>query len=244
MKFMGSKSKIAKEILPIILKDRKEGQWYVEPFLGGCNSMEYVSGNRMGGDANEYLIAMWQDLLNGREFTKSIPKEEYVFQRVLYHEGVGDKGEIGWVGFMGSFNGRFFDGGYSGHNVKIQSGTRDYIAENIKNTLAQIPKLKGLHLFACDYKSLPIPPNSIIYVDPPYYHRKEYTDKVNHEELWQWCREKTLEGHKVYISEYNAPKDFKCVWEKKVSVAINQTRTKRPTEKLFIYNKSKLRYGK
>ena len=34
------------------------------------------------------------------------------------------------VGFMASFNGRWFDGGYSGHNYPIKSGkTRDYITE-------------------------------------------------------------------------------------------------------------------
>lgn len=35
MKYLGSKARIAKEILPIILKDRKVGQYYVEPFVGG-----------------------------------------------------------------------------------------------------------------------------------------------------------------------------------------------------------------
>ena len=35
MKYLGSKNKIAKYILPIILKDRTEGQYYVEPFMGG-----------------------------------------------------------------------------------------------------------------------------------------------------------------------------------------------------------------
>jgi len=30
---MGSKNRIAKEIIPLILKDRKEGQWYVEQLL-------------------------------------------------------------------------------------------------------------------------------------------------------------------------------------------------------------------
>ena len=35
MQYMGSKTKISKEILPIILKDRKENQYYIEPFVGG-----------------------------------------------------------------------------------------------------------------------------------------------------------------------------------------------------------------
>ena len=34
---MGSKNRIAKFILPIILKERKPEQWYVEPFAGGMN---------------------------------------------------------------------------------------------------------------------------------------------------------------------------------------------------------------
>ena len=37
MKYMGSKSRIANEILPIILKNRKPNQYYVEPFCWGCN---------------------------------------------------------------------------------------------------------------------------------------------------------------------------------------------------------------
>jgi len=56
MKYMGSKARIAKYILPIILADRKEGQWYVEPFCGGCNTLDKVTGNRVGCDSNENVI--------------------------------------------------------------------------------------------------------------------------------------------------------------------------------------------
>ena len=58
MKYMGSKRRIAKEILPIILKNRKQGQYYVEPFVGGCNIIDKVDGNRIGNDINKYLIAL------------------------------------------------------------------------------------------------------------------------------------------------------------------------------------------
>ena len=37
MKYMGSKTRIAKEILPIMLKNRTENQFWVEPFVGGGN---------------------------------------------------------------------------------------------------------------------------------------------------------------------------------------------------------------
>ena len=60
MKYMGSKNRIANEILPIILKDRTENQWYVEPFCGGCNLIDKVDGNRIANDKNKYIIAMWK----------------------------------------------------------------------------------------------------------------------------------------------------------------------------------------
>ena len=55
---MGSKARHAKYILPIILADRKPEQWYIEPFVGGGNVIQYVQGNRLGADINEYIIAI------------------------------------------------------------------------------------------------------------------------------------------------------------------------------------------
>ena len=46
MKYMGSKARHAKELLPIILANRTEGQWYVEPFVGGANMIAKVEGLR------------------------------------------------------------------------------------------------------------------------------------------------------------------------------------------------------
>lgn len=65
MKYMGSKARIAKEILPIILKDRQPNQYYVEPFVGGCNIIDKVDGLRIGNDINHYLIALFKALQNG-----------------------------------------------------------------------------------------------------------------------------------------------------------------------------------
>ena len=55
---MGSKNRYAKEILPIILKDRYDGQWYVEPFAGGFNVIDKVKGNRMANDSNYYVAGL------------------------------------------------------------------------------------------------------------------------------------------------------------------------------------------
>lgn len=72
MKYLGSKSRIVKEIIPLILADRKEGQYFVEPFCGGCNVTSNVSGNRIASDYNEYLIAMFVGLLSGEKYPEQI----------------------------------------------------------------------------------------------------------------------------------------------------------------------------
>jgi DNA adenine methylase len=41
MKYMGSKNRIAKYILPIMLKERGQRIW-VEPFVGGANMIDKV----------------------------------------------------------------------------------------------------------------------------------------------------------------------------------------------------------
>lgn len=70
MKYMGSKNRLAKHLLPIILKGRKPNQWYVEPFVGGCNMIDKVKGLRLGSDVNGYLIALAKALQGGMATTQ------------------------------------------------------------------------------------------------------------------------------------------------------------------------------
>lgn len=235
---MGSKRRIAKHILPIILKGREEWQYYVEPFCGGCNVIDKVTGNRIASDSNPYLIRMWQSLIDGWNPPMKIERGYYTDVRECYNNksDIYPPHYVGWVGFMGSYNGRFFDGGYSGYSVKIKCGYRDYIGEAIQNIMQQVPALQGVTFLNKDYRCLVLPSCSIIYCDPPYRGVKKYSYSINHDDFWQWCRDKVAEGHKVFVSEHNAPNDFVCVWEQPVKTAINQTITKQATEKLFVHN--------
>ena len=232
---MGSKNRIANEILPIILKDRKENQYYIEPFCGGLGTFDKVIGNRIGCDKNKYLIAMWKGLQENRDKPMEISKELYSRARAEYNSETNiefDDFMIGWIGWMGSFNGRFFDGGYSG-----KTATRDYVDEQIRNTLKQVELLKGAIFVSGDYSDLEIYENSIIDCDIPYKGTKQYSTSknFNHDKFWQWCRNMAKQGHKVFISEYQAPDDFICVWSKEVTNSMNTTLTYKPVERLFVY---------
>lgn len=242
MKYMGSKSRLAKDLSPILIKNLSEERWYVEPFAGGMNMMCNINHpKRIASDKNNYLIAMWRFLVwYNFDFPKKISKESYSHYRNIFNQrgfkGDGDMSDeamIGWIGYMGSFNGRFYDGGYSGHNVN----GRDYIGEQIRNTLSQINELKDV-VFACgSYNTLAIPDNSVIYCDPPYKGTKQYSTSkgFDHNVFWQWCRNKTKEGNDVLVSEYQAPTDFVCIWQKQITNSMNTKNTYKPIEKLFVH---------
>ena len=234
MKYMGSKNRISKDILKIILKDRKPDQWYVEPFVGGCNVIDKADGNRMALDLSRYLIAMWKGLQDGCVGITEIPKSIYDKARTEYNNGTNIEFtdfEIGWIGFMASFNGRSYDGGYNGNYTK-----RDYTSESIRNILPQIPLIKDVYFEHNSYDNFSYPDNSIIYCDIPYKDTKQYATSANfdHDKFWQWCRTMSDKGHDVFISEYNAPDDFECVWSKEVTNSMNTDKTYKPVEKLFI----------
>lgn len=234
---MGSKWQIAKHILPIILEGRKDGQYYAEPFCGGCNVIDKVPGNRIANDSNPYLIAMWEALSWGWDPPKTISREHYLDVRTCYKQNSDEypMHYIGWVGFTGSFNGTFF-GAYTGHSVMdAREGVIDYIGRAARNILAQVPLLDGAQFTNRSYADMSIPPNSIIYCDPPYEGVSKYAYSIDHENFWGWCREKVAEGHKVFVSEYNAPDDFICVWDQKLRAGVNSGGGKQAIEKLFIH---------
>lgn len=236
MRYLGGKTRIAKEILPLILADRTEGQYFVEPFCGGCNVTANVSGNRIANDYNEYLIAMFEGLLSGEKYPEQISRELYSDVRACFRSGSNkySPGFIGWVGFMATYRGTFFGGGYSGISPGAEGKPCDYVAQSIRGIMRQIPKLQGVEFRSGDYKNLQIPDESIIYCDPPYMNTLGYTDGIDHDEFWQWCRERVYDGHKVYISEYQAPDDFIKIWEKPLRNNMSSD-NREVTEKLFIY---------
>ena len=204
---MGSKARFAKDLLPIILKDRQPNQAYIEPFAGGMNMIDKVDGLRIANDQHQELMAMWQALINEKwDPPKSVSEAEY--KQIRTHQDQYPKHLVGYVGFN-SFGGKWFSG-----YRRDKEGKRDYWGEHYRNITKQVPKLEGLQLSCKSYLDLDIPKQSIIYCDPPYAATTKYRDGFNHEEFWDWCRQQSKADHQVFISEYNAPKDFTCIWKK------------------------------
>jgi len=160
MKYMGSKARLKKHIIPII---DAENRLYYEPFAGGMNMIDGVKSAkaRFANDSNKYVIAAFKALCAGWE-PEHITKEHYSELKSLN----GEDYLIGWAGIACSYSGKWF-GGYAGI-VETKSGRRDYQAEAIKNAIKQVPKLKGVEFSSVSYDELLIEDGSVVYCDPPY----------------------------------------------------------------------------
>lgn len=233
MKYMGSKNRIAKEILSIMLKEAyKRGiTTWVEPFVGGGNMIDKVPNNfkRIAADVNKYVI---DALITIRDNVCDLPKNNMEFTEEDYKSlRKSDNYKYkGYAGFAFSYGGKWL-GGWSRDGLN----KRDYVNESYKNAVNQSPLLQGVNFINENYLDLKIPENSLIYCDPPYEATTKYKNDFNHVVFWNWCREKAKEDNTIFISEYNAPNDFECIWEKEiVSSLTKDTGSKKAVEKLFI----------
>ena len=241
---MGSKSRIAKHILPIVFKNFEYGMTYVEPFVGGCNMIDKTPKTTMpklAFDINPHLISMWNHLQKGWQPPCEISRDYYSDVRRNYNEQGEDypSYETGYVGFSGSYGGRFFEGGYAGKSTTKNGSVRNYPMEAYKNIEKQLPKVMDVEFECMNYKDIDLLGlECVIYCDPPYRGTKEYAQTgFDSEDFWEWCDDQVEEGHQVFVSEYEAPIGWDCVWEKEVSSSLRANGViegdKKSVERLF-----------
>lgn len=252
MKYMGSKSRIAKHIIPIIQKyiDDNNITTYVEPFVGGANVIDKVKCNiRIGSDKNKYLIALLNRVKNGLPLYESVPKELYDKARTAFNSGDTTEFEdwqIGNIGFLASFNGRWFDGGYAKTGYeKTKNGLRlrNYYNEAKNNLLKQATNITEIDFICRDYTECEYT-DCLIYCDPPYFGTKQYANATtfDYDLFWNTMR-RWSKNNIVIVSEEHSPDDFTCIWQQEVSRSIKANDKSKSVEKLFIYN-TKLMKGK
>lgn len=239
MKYVGSKARIAKYIVPIIQHyvDTTQCKLYIEPFVGGANIITNIKHpKRWGFDNSRPLIQLLNHVTLQGELPHSISREQY--NDVRAHPENYDDWYVGAVGYLASYNGKYF-GGYAG-TVHTKAGTvRDYYDEAKRNLEAQAKKLQtappywGIADYADISNFFPLD-DSVIYADPPYEGTTGYGNSFNSSEFWETCRKWAAAGNTVIVSEAKAPADFACIWEKPVIRTLNHNGRNTTTEKLFI----------
>ena len=249
MRYQGSKARIAKEIIPIITEQLTEEKYFVDLFAGGMNMVDKVNHEKkIACDINHYVIDLWQDIKeNGmRNIPKGVSLEQYKTAKKEYLNGVlkrFSKPVIGYIATCCSYGGGWFNG-YANYNPKKKE---DHIAEAWNGLSKQVRNFKHLEsteFCAMDYRDINCfidLDKCMIYCDPPYSETKKYESDFDNEAFWQWVRVTVKKyGCPIYVSEYDAPDDFKCVWQKSVPDGMGTTKEgekqNRKIEKLFIYN--------
>ena len=228
---MGSKARIAKEILPIMLKKAKDNNitTWVEPFVGGANLIDKVPSfyNRIGYDYNNHVI---QAMCAIRDMADFLPEKlsEEDYKKI---KGTPPEPITSWLRFVGSFAGKF-EAGYA-----REKGSNEYtfITRGKNNAKKQSKAIQGVQFIQSNYKDILFENPSLVYCDPPYEGTTGYNKTINHKEFWEWCRNLTKQGHIVFVSEYNAPDDFVEVWKKEIQTNFdaNRTDSKVAVEKIF-----------
>ena len=174
MKYMGSKNRIAKHLLPIMLKeaDNKGYTTWVEPFVGGGGMIDKVphTFERIGYDINDHVI---QALIGIRDNVNALP-DSVSFDYYKSLKGTEPNNITSLIRFGASFGGKFEAGyarGFTGKNEP-----RNYWAETVRNALKQSPNIQGIGFICESYENLSFT-NSIIYNDPPYKIRQVIKQK-------------------------------------------------------------------
>lgn len=245
MKYMGSKRRVFKEFKHLLDLPRT---YYVEPFVGGANSLVQMTGGRIACDNNFFLIEMWRRLQQGWEPPNLITEELYNDVRdslklrfengkLVIPEDKYEPALVAYVAFSLSWGGKWF-GGYR----RDKKGAKDDPGLKAENEIVQsrrakdaimkmVPLIGNVEFYWLDYVALNIPDGSVIYCDPPHAGTTQYKDSFDHERFWRWVRY-TSKKNKVFVSEFTAPDDFKCIWEQPRTNGLNKDKA---TEKLFVY---------
>lgn len=142
------------------------------------------------------------------------------------------------VGFNATYGAKYF-GGYA-RSFKADGVTpRDMPNEALRNLKKQIPNILDIEFICSSYLDNEFCnlKNALIYCDPPYYNTTKYNIKeFDTNKFWDWCRMMDKNNY-VYVSEYNAPEDFECIWEKETTTSLKVKEHEPRIERLFRLNR-------
>ena len=203
MWYLGSKNRIAKDLVPIIQSYiNKDTKGYLEPFVGGANVIDKIKHpNKIGCDIHKELIAL---LNKAKDDVENIPdiitEQEYITvknNKLSYEDWY-----VGLVGFCATFGAKYFEGYCRSKKEKYKG---EKTTKAIKNLKKQSSNLKGIKLIHTSFLDLPKDKikNYVIYCDIPYKRATKYVTKnFPYEEFYQWAIEMS-EHNTVLISEYD-----------------------------------------
>ena len=122
MRYMGSKNRFAKELVPIIQSYITEDtKGYLEPFVGGANVIDKIKcNNKIGCDIHKQLIALLNKAKDNVDDIPDIISEE-TYKEVKNNKESYEDWYVGLTGFCAIFGTKYF-GGYARASRNDNSG--------------------------------------------------------------------------------------------------------------------------
>jgi DNA adenine methylase len=246
MHYLGGKFRIRKQVAAAIQPFVTER--YFEPFCGSAWVGELIQAPvRVFSDSHPELIALWNAVLLGWHPPEHVSEQEYGRLK----DGGGPPHLRGFVGFGCSYSGKWF-GGYArnsrGDNYAGQAsrslvsrtgGERNYAGNARNQLIGRSGNFANSHFLNFDYRDIfsLLRPGDVAYCDPPYRGTTRYkgVGDFDHDEFWSHCRATAQSGVHLFISEYSAPKDFKCALEipTRTGIRTNERSAQDRVERLF-----------
>lgn len=236
IRYVGGKTRLAKDIAAVIKQHiQPQHLYYYEPFFGGGSMAQYTKAFglwRIANDIHPGLINMYRMLQMGWEPPKYVNEAQYKELQNTTDESLSASALRAYVGFGCSFGGKWF-GGYA----RDKTGKRKLDHESYNRIIEHVDDIDDITFLCMDYRLLfPVTNECVIYCDPPYAGTLGYnTGNFDHISFWNTMRNWSNNGAAVFISEYEAPDDFKIVWEKPRKTYMHHKATNNEhIERLFI----------
>lgn len=241
MRYLGNKTSLSKELAPVLMEKLNGNNYYIETMVGACGMIQAIDyPKRFASDYNPYIVALMSNLNNIEIYPEKSLFDGFAINEELYREVKANqdaysKHLVGLLAFGCSFGGKFW-GGYARGGLTSKGLERGYAQETLRNLVKLAPKLKNVKFANKSYLDVHIPSKSIVYLDPPYQGTTKYSNNFDHKGFWEYVRYISKTNF-VYISEYNAPEDFDCIFQKECKVGIDHKLKEhnKSIEKLFVY---------
>lgn len=234
-RYHGGKQRIGKEIALVMHEYTKNKNYigYIEPFCGMLGVYQYVlqkfKNKKMkfyANDVHRGVVLMWRKARDNSDWIPPnyITEDEYL----EWKKDKKDSADRTFIGFQYAYGGQWF-GTYSIRCEKKKSNDQGTAGKRVM-AIGKLLKKNNVKIHNRDYRQLRNLKGFIIYCDPPYDRSQCHFSKgkFNSDEFWNWAREMS-KNNIVFVSNYSAPDDFKCIWTK-TTTSLGAKRT----EKLYI----------
>lgn len=214
MRYVGGKSKLAGKIADVILSTVTEREVYIEPFIGGASVFAKVAPAfdvALASDLQPDVAALWRGVFEeGFVPPEIVTEAEYAALRDTAPSALR-----GYVGFGGSFGGKFF-GGYARGGFTSTGSPRNHQGESARAIMRIGAVIDGRRV-SVDCRSFeawaPVA-GDVVYCDPPYASTQGYaTGAFDSKRFWRVLDGWRDRGSHVFVSEYRAPKRWPILAE-------------------------------